>query len=360
MLHSTLWAAQWDKRYQAFRRSSGLPSIPETLSGVWSKSACLWENTTCSTLFVILTAPKSDLLFKFWFFPCGPSLSEICWGRKQKGIQKDFWLCRQIHHSPDMAPPHGTRPWRTTSIKDQQCPLCWLLSKRIWDPRARVFQSKTMNLNWQMVSFELRECLESQCQLEILLTEAISSLQVYCEISVKFNCLNSAQWRHLKWCWEMMKGPECVMQELPQIPPQTLISLNTSILSNHIAKHMNYLRKIILISTVFNKSYKQSCETSPFAPLQTVGSWATSALLRGGGFLHHIHPPIPIPESLSLSLFSGTGSVWAGPRGEQPAGWAIPASCRVPAPYRRWPGRGSLLGLPWATLPAANRNLQQC
>lgn len=45
--------------------------------------------------------------------------------------------------------------------------------------------------------------------------------------------------------------------------------------------------------------------------------------------------PIPVPESLNSSLAAATGNVWAGPRGEQPEGRAIPASRRLPAPYRR-------------------------
>lgn len=196
------------------------PRNSSLVSGV--NLCCMWENTTRSTLFVILTAPKSASLCKFWFFPCGPSLSEICWGRKQKRIQNDFWLCRQIHHFPDTAPPRGTRPWRTRSIKDQQCPLCWLLSKRILDPRAggtigcvRIKQW-TWTGKWWVLSYEIvrkvnvnwRSCSQRQWVL-------FRSIIRFLWNSIVWTVLSEVIWNVsilFVWYQEMMK---CVVQPLP-------------------------------------------------------------------------------------------------------------------------------------------------
>lgn len=127
--------------------------------GVCSKSLLVCERTQHVALYLLVWLLLNQAHFaNFGSFHVELLCLKNLLGQKQKRMQNDFLLCRQIHHFPDTAPPHGTRPWRTWSIKDQQCPLCWLLSKRILDPRVGentwVFQNKAMNLNRQTVSFE--------------------------------------------------------------------------------------------------------------------------------------------------------------------------------------------------------------
>lgn len=154
------------------------------------------------------------------------------------------------------------------------------------------------------------------------------------------------------WYQEMMEGPKCEMQDLPQIPPQILLLLNISILSNPNAKHMNSLWKIILIFTIFNRPCKQSCKISPIA----LSKPRARELLGGGRFLQ----PCPSSHSqpLSLPVFRHGQCLGVPGVSSQRVRPSLPPS--VFLLLQRWPGRGSLLGLPWATLPAANRNLQQC
>lgn len=137
--------------------------------------------------------------------------------------------------------------------------------------------------------------------------------------------------------------------------------INIYIYANHITKHTKSL-KIILILTTLNEHYNLSYKISPFPLLHAIGVLTTNTLRRGSRFLQ----PASILPSRNPSLQqAGVGSQQAvfgqalrGASGQKDL--ATPASCHIPLPYRRWPGRGSMLGLCRATLPAANRNLQQC